>query len=218
MRRLRLFDKLRVVSNAKPRAQSSEGFTLIELLVVIAIISILASILFPVFSKAREKARTTSCLANVKQLGLAVLMYAQDYDEQLPAGHYYIDATNWIAWAHLIFPYVRNNQVYTCPSDKTLNFDNAVINDGTPGGYGYNDYLYWMSLGIFGDPVNIVVLADSTYYSMWHGHTDPPPNQTAGNFATPEPRHNEGANCAFLDSHAKWFKSDAICDPSHWGP
>ncbi len=61
-----------------------KGFTLIELLVVIAIIAILAAILFPVFAKAREKARQTSCLSNMKQIGLASMMYAQDYDERLP--------------------------------------------------------------------------------------------------------------------------------------
>ena len=64
---------------------SRRGFTLIELLVVIAIIAILAAILFPVFAKAREKARQTSCLSNVKQLGLGLMMYAQDYDEKLPS-------------------------------------------------------------------------------------------------------------------------------------
>ena len=67
-----------------------QGFTLIELLVVIAIIAILASILFPVFARAREKARQTSCLSNMKQLGLACSMYAQDYDELLPTEDY-----NW---------------------------------------------------------------------------------------------------------------------------
>src|SRR5476651_819462 len=64
--------------------RSRHGFTLIELLVVIAIIAILAAILFPVFARAREQARRTSCLSNMKQIGLALFMYAQDYDETLP--------------------------------------------------------------------------------------------------------------------------------------
>ncbi len=70
----------------KPNAQQPRGFTLIELLVVIAIIAILAAILFPVFAKAREKARTASCSNNMKQLGTALMMYVQDYDEALPYG------------------------------------------------------------------------------------------------------------------------------------
>src|SRR3990172_6305038 len=95
------------------------GFTLIELLVVIAIIAILAAILFPVFAKAREKARQTSCLSNVKQMMLGVLSYAQDYDERLPMmwsynpnpAHIVIGqtvATNYYTWPEQIMPYTKN--------------------------------------------------------------------------------------------------------------
>jgi prepilin-type N-terminal cleavage/methylation domain-containing protein/prepilin-type processing-associated H-X9-DG protein len=91
------------------------GFTLIELLVVIAIIAILAAILFPVFARAREKARQASCQSNEKQLALGVLMYAQDYDERLPIrwastpdGNYYVP--------NLLYPYIKNVQLFECPS------------------------------------------------------------------------------------------------------
>ena len=90
------------------------GFTLIELLVVIAIIAILAAILFPVFAKAREKARTASCLSNLKQLALANGMYTQDYDERTVFGSGYLG--NDQNWQLKIDPYTKNKQMLLCPS------------------------------------------------------------------------------------------------------
>jgi prepilin-type N-terminal cleavage/methylation domain-containing protein/prepilin-type processing-associated H-X9-DG protein len=99
--------------------RSTKGFTLIELLVVIAIIAILAAILFPVFAQAREKARQASCVSNEKQLSLAVIQYAQDYDERYPigmtSGGDWQPITNY--WVGKIQPYVKNYQVFGCPSD-----------------------------------------------------------------------------------------------------
>lgn len=106
------------------------GFTLIELLVVIAIIAILAAILFPVFAQAREAARKTSCLSNTKQIGLAIMMYTQDYDEMYPscswdtpplgtADHDANDANYLTAfnWMFKCYPYIKNKQIFACPSD-----------------------------------------------------------------------------------------------------
>ena len=103
------------------------AFTLIELLVVIAIIAILAAILFPVFAKAREKARQTTCLSNNKQLGLGFLQYYQDWDEKFPAS-----GVNLLGqgWAGLIYPYVKSTGVYKCPDDST------PVPAGTPQSYG----------------------------------------------------------------------------------
>lgn len=93
------------------------GFTLIELLVVIAIIAILAAILFPVFAKAREKARQISCLSNEKQLGLAILQYVQDSDEIYPNGTSNLNYA--YGWAGQLYPYVKSTEVYHCPDDPT---------------------------------------------------------------------------------------------------
>ena len=96
------------------------GFTLIELLVVIAIIAILAAILFPVFAKAREKARQTSCASNEKRLGLAFVQYSQDYDEYYPCGVVASGGQEWtlgVGWAGEIYPYVKSTGVFTCPDD-----------------------------------------------------------------------------------------------------
>src|ERR1700710_648750 len=97
-----------------PNHTRRRGFTLIELLVVIAIIAILAAILFPVFAQAREKARQTACLSNMKQIGLGFLQYVQDYDGQLPQSDG--GTPSMYVAAARIMPYVKNFQVFKCPS------------------------------------------------------------------------------------------------------
>jgi len=125
---------------------TQHGFTLIELLVVIAIIAILAAILFPVFAQAREKARATGCAANVRQLGTAFQMYAQDYDETLPmagyrgaAGLTQPDNHGAWRWPWLVQPYVKSMQMALCPSDGTSYSDPQSGNYRDPNGkyYGY---------------------------------------------------------------------------------
>ena len=99
------------------RCRSAKGFTLIELLVVIAIIALLAAILFPVFAKAREKARQTACLSNEKQMGVALMQYMQDYDEIVPQGSYGGNNCNVPKWMDVLYTYVKNTAVFDCPDD-----------------------------------------------------------------------------------------------------
>ncbi len=99
----------------------AKAFTLIELLVVIAIIVILAAILFPVFGRARENARRSSCQSNLKQIGLGMMQYAQDFDEisvptQFGPNNWYSDKGNNYKWMDAIFPYVKSEQIFDCPS------------------------------------------------------------------------------------------------------
>jgi prepilin-type N-terminal cleavage/methylation domain-containing protein/prepilin-type processing-associated H-X9-DG protein len=94
----------------------ANGFTLIELLVVIAIIAILAAILFPVFAQAREKARRASCVSNLKQIGLGMMQYSQDYDETMPIAAYNMWNRQTTKWMDIIQPYVKSTQLFDCPS------------------------------------------------------------------------------------------------------
>jgi prepilin-type N-terminal cleavage/methylation domain-containing protein/prepilin-type processing-associated H-X9-DG protein len=142
--------------------QRRNAFTLIELLVVIAIIAILAAILFPVFAQAREKARQTSCLSNIKQIGLGLLMYAQDYDEQFPRADYsvtppplnpaatgtFAGRINHYKWQAWVLPYIKNTQIFFCPS-RTRD-DLAWSGNGEIKGNGYA-----MNLSISGRPLTV---------------------------------------------------------------
>jgi len=108
---------------------SRNAFTLIELLVVIAIIAILAAILFPVFARARENARRSSCQSNLKQIGLGVIQYVQDYDELLPSTRR--GGAVDVSWRVQIYPYVKSTQIFSCPSN-TNNATPAGRNDPSP--------------------------------------------------------------------------------------
>jgi prepilin-type N-terminal cleavage/methylation domain-containing protein/prepilin-type processing-associated H-X9-DG protein len=157
-------------------SRSHKGFTLIELLVVIAIIAILAAILFPVFAQAREQARKTSCVSNLKQIGLAVLMYSQDYDETFP----YVDSNNYPpdpsipygtqTWIYndivvKIQGYVKSFDVFYCPDRQhTVSSSGDFCNPGSGTqpvwGYGYNWSSGYGPHDTTGNPHNLWDLGD----------------------------------------------------------
>jgi len=147
---------------ARPSRRANYAFTLIELLVVIAIIAILAAILFPVFAKAREKARQISCLSNMKQLGLGYTQYEQDYDEKNPNGiNVYAPGGN--GWAGEVYPYVKSVQVYKCPDDSTGNqvfVSYAYNSNNTIPSYDGNKGVDSYSIAQYNAPAKTVLLAE----------------------------------------------------------
>jgi len=207
------------------------GFTLIELLVVIAIIAILAAILFPVFARAREKARQSSCQSNLKQIGLSFGMYVQDYDNRFPCNDYPYASTayndpsvairfNWTGWiANGLRPYIKNEQVYVCPS-RANGWQNPATNYNRVS-YGYN-YLATYNraesdvANAYSGVAGIIVMYDSDW--SWCNCT--PVTTTcgietrdiaahkSGNF-TQTAWHNGMGNFLFADGHVK---------ATGWGP
>jgi len=214
----------------------TRGFTLIELLVVIAIIAILAAILFPVFARAREKARQASCLSNCKQMGLATMMYCQDYDEKFPGASGAYSAVAHVprvvtgtpgalytsmVWPDLIYPYVQNAQMFKCPSAPS---------EGLPYGWnirmgyalGYEGRTGPMYEGVAMATVKYVaetlLIADSdwTHSLDDHGFSNSYMLDYTPHVSRFIPaRHNEGANLVFADGHAKWYQVPE--DPNYTG-
>ncbi|MBU0610327.1 MAG: DUF1559 domain-containing protein [Armatimonadetes bacterium] len=195
------------------------GFTLIELLVVIAIIAILAAILFPVFARAREKARQSACLSNMKQIGLAMMSYAQDYDEQLSLSWYdadgSTDGTNGVdyTWRSAVLPYAKNAQIFLCPSKKMTSVFTGGLDMGDNGAYGINE-VHWANVTSSEPPAG-KGLGDIQYPAqcILFGETDGSQSfsntdglDTHGYVFNGATRHNDGANFTYCDGHSKWQK------------
>jgi prepilin-type N-terminal cleavage/methylation domain-containing protein/prepilin-type processing-associated H-X9-DG protein len=195
------------------------GFTLIELLVVIAIIAILAAILFPVFARAREKARQTACLSNVRQMSAAMLMYAQDNDECYP-GH--LNGPMGVnEWPQMLVPYTRNGQIFRCPSasDSNTSMWGHYLVDGVwPLTYGQNCYyLSWQVVGVEADSVGTIMVADSIGDNRIGPEFAVRDARTAGCWHGLAPRHSDLLNIGFLDGHAKAMKLSTIeADDAVW--
>jgi prepilin-type N-terminal cleavage/methylation domain-containing protein/prepilin-type processing-associated H-X9-DG protein len=196
------------------------AFTLIELLVVIAIIAILAAILFPVFAKAREKARQTSCLSNCKQLGLGFAQYIQDYDSNWPLMYWGNPSGTWNPnvnppvttppspnyWGAEVTPYLKNTQIFFCPSVSGMTSGSTYI---------YSDVIGGNQNGGTSDAS---IQSPATQCSMGELYTTWWPNQWMGIDASEneiqyqyyniscrlQTNHNAGANFLYCDGHAKW--------------
>jgi prepilin-type N-terminal cleavage/methylation domain-containing protein len=189
------------------------GFTLIELLVVIAIIAILASILFPVFARARENARRSSCQSNMKQISLGMLQYSQDYDEKYMPFYTSNGVFGETYWPALIYPYLKSEQIFNCPSYGN-SYENTAAKHGDSG-YGLN---YWLFEGPNGDqrlaesslaqPSQTLFLTDArqirivpqgTYIGVWNNDAK-----------WSQYRHLDTTVVGFGDGHVKSMRRDAV--------
>jgi len=201
------------------------GFTLIELLVVIAIIAILAAILFPVFARAREKARQTSCLNNLKQLALAVKSYLADSDDRFYSQWQAAVTVNqpYNFGYHRLMPYIKNNQIWVCPNDNRAN----CAQDGSANWTSSWRQSYNHNTNVFGNmpgttnPLSTTYIAYPAETPLLIDGKDR--NQIWGRpwWASAvqtycDPRHNEGANLCYVDGHAKWLPQSTLFDPNFY--
>jgi prepilin-type N-terminal cleavage/methylation domain-containing protein/prepilin-type processing-associated H-X9-DG protein len=207
------------------------GFTLIELLVVIAIIAILAAILFPVFARAREKARQSACQSNLKQLGIAATMYAQDYDEFMVPAWSMTNDQNGTCWADMLMPYNKSLQVMDCPSSG---LKVSLINTNWGGqtvsrdvlSYGINTTYWGGHAGSASGPAanppirvsmsRIMAPAETVLLSDFYGRLETSGQYDLSTYYTAVPinaavyRHNEQSNILFCDGHVKSMNQGAL--------
>jgi prepilin-type N-terminal cleavage/methylation domain-containing protein/prepilin-type processing-associated H-X9-DG protein len=206
------------------------GFTLIELLVVIAIIAILAAILFPVFARARAKANQTKCLNNVKEIGLAISMYINDYDgmwvnySQLQTGNPFPNGTGLPG---LLMPYVKNYQIFNCPSSMYTSQGSIMATHSSHSDYVASDTVANGNCGPMDQipyPAECMTTFDMTTApagnatQCWADWTCAFINLAGYNNRGPcsysQCAHNNGVNVSFLDGHAAWWLLDALQNES----
>jgi prepilin-type N-terminal cleavage/methylation domain-containing protein/prepilin-type processing-associated H-X9-DG protein len=194
------------------RRRTPGGFTLIELLVVIAIIAILAAILFPVFAKAREKARSSSCQSNLKQMAVAITQYTQDNDERLPGrlnggGEAY-------SWRIVIGPYLKSLQVFQCPSN-TNNANNSY--DGvTKISYGVNGHDAYTTPMRSGNGVSLAaIVAPAECIMICESLNGWSEMNLDGAGTALFLGHNAMGNWAFIDGHVKQMKATATATSTY---
>lgn len=187
---------------------NKKGFTLIELLVVIAIIAILAAILFPVFARAREKARQSSCLSNIRQLGLAIAMYTQDHDEITPQAGLPWNSPDpdYSPWYYVLGRYIEDANILKCPSiaHSQVGYQMSC----RPAGYALSEYRL---------PTRTCVIIDGWGTRLGYGAGCGTPTDVygwprgcGGVWHAAPLRHNGGANVAYIDGHVKWSELSSL--------
>jgi prepilin-type N-terminal cleavage/methylation domain-containing protein/prepilin-type processing-associated H-X9-DG protein len=214
-------------ANVGASDRRGSAFTLIEILVVISVIGILAAILFPVFAHVREKGRQTTCLSNLKQLGMGTLLYVQDYDERIyPYGYglgyqytweYYTDfnADHPNDYSRgFLYPYVKDARVFTCPD--AIGFEGTV--GSNTGSYGLNTYLSVRINGTDTTGIDLstaqahaqtILIADTAQVSLGklRGYDIiDPPSEGGGAVGAVHGRHNRMADVVWLDGHVNVMK------------
>ena len=203
------------------------AFTLIELLVVIAIIAILAAILFPVFARARENARRSSCQSNLKQISLGFKMYTQDYDERFPANFSLVQPDGkYLTYFVAVEPYVKNRQIWVCPSESSATniASNAAIDPWTTSDKVHYAFNFNVGGNDTGSTINrlseAAIPSTSDVFLLWDmepgyhlsNHNSLPDARSANrpDLAPGIGRHLEGENYAFADGHVKWLSRKSV--------